>query len=511
MTTNPMPSNPEPFWRETVSLPTFPKLQQDLETDAVVVGGGITGITAAYLLAKEGVKVVLLEADVLLNGTTGHTTAKVTAQHDLIYDELLQHIGEEKTKKYYEANDQALSFIREYAGGISCDYSNQDAWIYTNENKNITKLESEYKAYVKLGIECAMEDSIPFDVPVKRAIIMKNQGQFHPLAYLADMTEKLKEMGVAIYEHTVAVDAEVLGDGAKVRTRDGFSVKAKHVLSCSHYPFYDGNGFYFTRMYAERSYVLGIKTDNPYPGGMYFSADTPSRSIRSTPMDGGDLILLGGESHKTGQGFDTKKHYEELELFGKVHLGLKETVYKWSAQDLITLDKIPYIGPVTKNKPAILAATGYRKWGMTNGTAAAMMLRDLVLERENPHQEVFCPSRFIADPSIKTFLVQNADVAGHLISGKLDFGSRKKISELREDEGALVTHQGQKAAAYKDTQGCVHLVDSTCTHLGCEVEWNSGERSWDCPCHGSRFTIDGEVMEGPADKPLEKLNPDEAQ
>ncbi|MGD7009243.1 FAD-dependent oxidoreductase [Metabacillus sp. 84] len=510
MSTKSIPSSPEPFWRESAGLPSFPKLDKNLDTDAVVVGGGITGITAAYLLAKEGVNVVLLEADGLLNGTTGHTTAKITTQHDLIYDELIQQIGEEKAKKYFAANHEALEFMRDYAAGVSCDFSNQDAYIYTAESKNATKLEKEYKAYVKLGIDCGMADSIPFDLPIKNAILIKNQAQFHPLSYLGHMTGELQKMGVEIYENTVAVDAEVFEGGAKVRTRDGFEVKAKHALSCSHFPFFDGNGFYFARMYAERSYVLGVKTRKPYPGGMYLSADNPTRSIRSTPMDGEDLILIGGDSHKTGQGFDTQKHYEALELFGKVHLGLKEAVYKWSAQDLITLDKIPYVGPVTKGKPSVLAASGYRKWGMTNGTAAAMMMRDMVLERENPYQEVFCPSRFIADPSIKTFLVQNANVAGHLIGGKLDFGSRKKIEELRNDEGALVSYKGQKAAAYKDQQGCLHLVDSTCTHLGCEVEWNRGDRSWDCPCHGSRFSTDGEVMEGPADKPLKKLQMDEA-
>ncbi|KZZ85194.1 FAD-dependent oxidoreductase [Bacillus sp. SJS] len=510
MPNQPIPSTPEPYWKESAELPSFPKLQQSLETEAVIVGGGITGITAAYLLAKEGVKVVLLEADVLLNGTTGHTTAKITTQHDLIYDELMHHIGEEKTKKYFRANDEALAFMRDYAANVSCDFSNQDAYIYTTENKNVTKLEKEYKAYVKLDADCAMADTLPFDLSIKSAIMIRNQAQFHPISYLNQMVQELQEMGAQIYEHTVAVDAEAFDGGAKVITRDGSHIKAKHAISCSHFPFYDGNGFYFTRMYAERSYVLGVKTRQPYPGGMYLSADNPTRSIRATPMNGEDLILIGGDSHKTGQGFDTEKHYESLELFGKVHLGLKETVYKWSAQDLITLDKIPYVGPVTKGKPSILAATGYRKWGMTNGTAAAMMIRDLVLEKENPYQDVFCPSRFIADPSIKTFLSQNLNVAGHLIGGKLDFGSRKKIEELRDDEGALVTHKGQKAAAYKDQQGCLHLVDSTCTHLGCEVEWNHGDRSWDCPCHGSRFSIDGDVMEGPADKPLKKLITDEA-
>ncbi len=238
---------------------------------------------------------------------------------------------------------------------------------------------------------------------------------------------------------------------------------------------------------------------------MYISADDPTRSLRYTPVNGEPLVLIGGENHKTGQGPDTMLHYLALEAFAEKTLGIEEYVYRWSAQDLITLDKVPYIGPVTADKPNILVATGYRKWGMTNGTTAAMLLTDIILKKENPYRDLFSPSRFKkADPDIKKFISFNANVAGHLLKGKLEFVP-KDPSDLQNDEGSVVMVNGKRAGAYKDPEGKLHIVDTTCTHLGCECEWNHGERTWDCPCHGSRYSYDGEVLNGPTEKPLRKI------
>lgn len=242
-----------------------------------------------------------------------------------------------------------------------------------------------------------------------------------------------------------------------------------------------------------------------YPGGMYLSADSPTRSIRYTENNGEKLLIVGGESHKTGQDENTEKHYEALRKFSEDVLAPTDIPYRWSAQDLVTLDKIPYIGPITSVHSNILVATGYRKWGMTNGIFAGMLVRDLILERENPYRDVFTPSRFKADPSLKTLVVENADVAKHLIEGKLEMPNRTP-ADLGPDEGAPVTYNGKRAGAYKDERGQLYVLDTTCTHLGCEVAWNNAERTWDCPCHGSRFSYEGEVVEGPATDPLTKLN-----
>lgn len=504
--TNHMPTSPEPYWRDSVQLPSFDRLTEDQDADVVIVGGGITGITAAYLLVKEGYQVVLLEASNILNGTTGHTTAKITAQHGLIYDEFIQHFGEDKARQYYEANMDALRFIQQTVTDhdIDCDYTEEDAYIYTNSDRYVDKIHKEAQAYHELGIDGGTVSQMPLDVQMKTAIVMKQQAQFHPLKYLAHLVQEITQAGGKIYEHTTAVDADDQDEQPTVITREGHKIKGDYVLSCSHYPFNDVRGFYFTRLTPNRSYIIGIEAQRDFPGGMYITAEEPTRSLRSVTIDGKPMVLVVGESHKTGQGVDMIQHYEALESFAEQTLGIKNFKYRWSAQDLTTLDKIPYIGPFTDRHPNLLVATGYRKWGMTGGTAAAMLMRDIVMDKDSSYKELFSPSRFQADPSLKKFLKQNADVAGHLIKGKFE-PAAKKLDDLSVDDGAVVIHQGRRIGAYKDHDRELHTVDTTCTHMGCEVEWNHGDRTWDCPCHGSRFSIKGEVIEGPAEQPLQQI------
>ncbi|PGS03504.1 FAD-dependent oxidoreductase [Bacillus pseudomycoides] len=506
MTNNSFPQFPEPYWRDSTSFPIFPKLSESIKAEVAIIGAGITGITTAYLLAKEGMKVVLIDSGNILNGTTGHTTAKITAQHDLIYDELIDHFGADQARLYYEANEKALQFIKETVrtNNIDCDFTEEDAYLYTTCNDGLRKLTKEYEAYKKLNIPCDYVESIPLPISVQGALVMKKQAQFHPLHYLKNLVEQFIEAGGTIYEQTTAIDIEK-GFYPQVITKDGHRITCGYVVSCSHFPFYDANSFFFTRMYAERSYVLAIKAKKDYPRGMYLSIDTPTRSLRYTTVNGEKIILVGGESHKTGQGINTMLHYEALHSFAEETFGIDAIPYRWSAQDLITLDKLPYIGHINENNPNIFVATGYRKWGMTTGTAAAQLLKDSITKIDNPYKELFAPSRFHADPDIKTFVSQNLDVAKHLIEGKLEFALRKP-EDLENGEGAVVRVHGKRAGAYKDNEGKLHIVDTTCTHLGCEVEWNSGDCTWDCPCHGSRFSIEGDVIEGPADKPLKRVD-----
>lgn len=502
-----MPQFPESYWLASTDFNEMPKLTEDIEVDVAVVGGGITGITNAYLLAKEGYKVALLEAGRILNGTTGHTTAKITAQHDLIYDEFINHFGEEKARLYYEATSGAKTFIEQTINDlqIECELKKEDAYIYTTNEDYVSKIENEVKAYERLGIQGGFVEDVPLPLDIRAAIVMKDQYQFHPLAYLKKLVEEFLSLGGKLYEKTTAVDV-IEGNKPTVLTRDGHRVISENVVCCTHFPFYDGltQGAYFSRMYAERSYVLAVKMDFDFPGGMYLSAADPKRSLRTATINGEEYVLLSGQKHKTGQGIPTILHYEALKQYGEEKFGLKEIAYRWSAQDLTTLDKMPYIGRLTHERSNVFVATGYRKWGMTNGTAAALLLRDLVMVKDNPYELLYSPSRFVADPSVKNFIKENVDVAKHLLEGKLEMAPRT-IDDLENDEGSAVVFNGKRAGAYKDQDGQVHIVDTTCKHMGCEVEWNHGERTWDCPCHGSRYSYTGEVVEGPAKQPLDRV------
>ncbi|MGF7048899.1 glycine/D-amino acid oxidase-like deaminating enzyme/nitrite reductase/ring-hydroxylating ferredoxin subunit [Paenibacillus sp. DS2015] len=503
-----LPRYPESLWMASSDLPTFPQLTENMTVDVSIVGAGITGITTAYLLTKQGYKVALIDAGKILAGTTGHTTAKVTAQHGLIYHELLQHFGPEKSTQYYRANQEALDSMAQLVKKlkIDCEWQTEDAYLYAESDSALDKLEKEFDAYEKLGIPGEWTNHVPIPLVIKGAIKLPNQAQFHPLSYLKRLVEEIIKAGGVIYENTI-LSKKIEKEGLLIlRTHQGdHHLKCRHIVSASHFPFSDGGGFFFSRLYAERSYVVAIKPTMPFAGGMYLSVDDPNRSLRAANQNGEQVILVGGDSHKTGQGICTYQHYEHLEAFGEKLFGIKSIPFRWSTQDLITLDKVPYIGQITSHDQDIYVATGFAKWGMTTSMVSARLISDQIQRKKNPYAELFTPSRFVADPSIKNFIVQNANVAKELVTGKISMVHRK-ADELGQDEGSVVIHNGKRAGAYKNPKGQLFLVDTTCTHLGCEVEWNEAERSWDCPCHGSRFNYDGQVMEGPAEEPLMKLN-----
>ena len=501
-----MPQFPESFWRDSVNLETYPALNQSIKADVGIVGGGITGVTAAYVLAKQNVKVALIDASQILNGTTGHTTAKITAQHGLIYDEFIQHFGTEKAGQYYQASREAGELIEQITKelAIDADLTKENAYIFTNSEDYLIQLEKEKKAYDKLGIPGELTDNIPLDIPVKSALMMENQAQFHPLKYLKVLAEKAVDNGAQIYEDTTAADVEYGGKHPSIITGNRHRITCNYIISASHFPFTDKKRFYFSRMYPERSYLIAVKSPEEFPGGMYINAESPTRSIRAAKMDGEDWWLIGGENHKTGQGKSMMEHYNALHKFAEKHISIDRFSYRWSAQDLTTIDKLPYIGLMTDSEENVFVATGFRKWGMTNGTIAAKVLSDLIIEKSSPYEDLFTPSRFHADPSLREFMKINADVAKHMIKGKLD-RPKENLDKLPRDEAAITRIKGQRAGAYRDHENKLHIVDTTCTHMGCEVEWNSGDRTWDCPCHGSRFSYTGEVIEGPAKKPLDQL------
>ncbi|MGP4075990.1 FAD-dependent oxidoreductase [Halobacillus sp. K22] len=500
-----LPERSLPLWRDQ-SFESFPALTENTEADVTVIGSGITGIMTAYLLVKKGYSVVILEAGRLVEGTTGYTTAKISSQHGLIYDHLIQTFGKEKAKLYYDANLEALQLIDQIRQEhqIDCDFAYQDAYVYSTTAESKKSIEKEAKAYQQLGIDGELTDQTELPFSVTASVKMKNQAHFNPVKFLLPLIDYLRENGTSIYEDTRAVDIKE-GKRPEVITRNGQRIRSDHVVMASHFPFKDFKGLYFARLHVDRSYTLAVKTTD-IPDGMYLNAESPKRSLRHTIDENGDrYLLIGGEGHPSGQDKNTEGNYERLRGFTEKHFNVKEVPYRWSSQDMTTLDMIPYIGPITEKHTNIHVATGFAKWGMTNGTAAAMVITDLITQNSSPYADLFNPSRFHAQEDVKNFTKENADVAKEFVKGKLNKGDQT-IDDLAPDEGSLITKDGKKAGVYKAVDGTVKVVDTTCTHMGCDLEWNNGERSWDCPCHGSRFTPDGEVIEGPATKPLKKLS-----
>lgn len=492
---------PFPYWVDSTGTTNYPSLNENISTDVVIVGGGMTGIVTAYMLLKEGLEVVILEADKIVQGTSAHTTAKITSQHGLIYDKTANSLGLDMAKQYADANENAIKMISRIVSenNIDCDFKQQSAYVYTHLDKYISKIENEAKTAASLGINAHYIEETPMPFKVKAAVRFDNQAQFHPRKYLLSLARIITDMGCEIYENTRAVDLEE-GKSCTVITDSGFKVFASNVVIASHYPFYDKRGLYFTRIYPERSYALGIIPHEKYPGGMYITAEDPGVSFRSQPYKDTEMIIVGGEHHKTGHGENTNQHYLNVLNSAKGSFGVDEVLYRWSTQDCMTMDSIPFIGHLTSQTPNIYVATGFQKWGMTSSHASAMILTDLITRGKSPWEDVYSPSRITVEASAKEFLKENADVAVNFVRGKIlpaDY-----LKDIKPGEGKIAEVDGKKVGVYCDAANQLHFVDTSCTHLGCGLEWNAAEKSWDCPCHGSRFTYEGEIVEGPALKTI---------
>lgn len=488
---------PLSYWIDSTEDTSYPQVDQDMEVDVAIIGGGITGITTAYLLKREGARVAIIDSNRIAKGTSGHTTAKITSQHSLIYDKMKKAVGEEKTRQYADANQAAIDLVENIIkeNSIDCDFTRLPAYVYTQDENYISKLESETNTASQLGISADFTDRLQLPFNVKGAMRFANQAQFHPRKYLLSLASKIEGEDCRIFENTRAVDI-LEGDPHIVVTDSGKKIRAKSVVQATRYPFYDKPGLYFTRLYPERSYLMGLKINGSFPEGMYINAESPSRTLRSQISNDIRLVLVGGEKHKTGHGKDLHDHYETIRKFALSHFDVIDIPYRWSAQDYTAMDEIPVVGHLTAGRNRIYIASGFAKWGMSNGTASAEIISDLILKGDSPWASVYDPSRFTPVASAKNFVVENADVAKNYISGKLNIPT--ETVDVAKGEAAISETGGHKVGVYRDMEGNTHFVSTTCTHIGCELKWNSAELSWDCPCHGSRFTYTGDIIEGPA-------------
>ncbi len=423
------------LWINTANKPIFEELNTDLKTDVLIIGGGIAGILCAYMLQKSGVDYILIEADRIGKGVTQNTTAKITFQHGLIYNKLIKKYGIEAARLYFEANKKALDRYWEICKNIDCDFKEKDAYVYSVSNRK--KLEDEAEAYLKIGFNAEFCDKTELPFEVTAAVRVSGQAQFHPLRFIYSIAEKLN-----IYENTKAINISP----NTVLTNRG-TINAKKTVIATHFPIINKHGLYFMKMFQHRSYVTALKNVNPV-NGMYVDENEKGMSFRSY----GDLLLLGGGGHRTGK---KGGNWQELREFAMQYFPDAKEDFFWATQDCITLDSMPYIGQYSKYTSDLYVATGFNKWGMTSSMVAAEIIKDYILEKENPFKEIFSPSRSIVHPQLA---INSAETVYNLLTP----------------------------------------TAPRCPHLGCALKYNASEHSWDCPCHGSRFAESGKLIDNPA-------------
>lgn len=493
---------PSSYWIASTEYTNYPSLNNNMDIQVAVIGGGIAGITTAYFLKESGYKVALFECDKIINSTSAHTTAKVTSQHSLIYDSLISNNGLETAESYFQANEWAVKFVKDAVSkySIDCDFIEENSYVYTQNKDLIPLLKKEKDAADKLGIVSTYENSLPLPFPVEGAVCFKNQAQFHPRKFLLHLASIIPGNGSEIFEDTEIIDID-RGNPCTLITKEKHVIKADHVVVATHFPFCDDIGFYFARMHQERSYIIAANIKETFPGGMYISAENPIRSLRSLNDTNGQLLLVGGENHPTGHGVNQEFHYNSLLKFAQNYYTVENVPYRWSAQDCMTPDDIPYIGKITGFSDNVYVASGFNKWGMSSGILSGKLIHDLITGINSPWASVFNPSRALNSKALMKLVKQDIHVGYKFFEGKL---SKMEDFSLNPGEAKVITNGLNKIGVYMDENKYYHLIDTTCTHLGCELQWNNGERTWDCPCHGSRFDIDGHIIEGPAIKPLKQ-------
>lgn len=487
------------YWEKTCSPPRFTRLSGDLEVDVAIIGGGIVGVSAARFLKDSGMTVAVLEARRVGQGVSGKATAKITSQHGILYQTLEQKFGEEPTRLYAEAQEAGLRSIVElaHAHRIDADIERKPAFVYARERGNVETVEKEVEAARRAGLPASLtrDTGLPFEVAV--AMRWDDQAQFHPLKYVSGLAATIPGGGCHVFEDSRVTD----WDPQRVATAAG-SVRARHVVMATNLPL-GQVGLYYATNYPMAEPVVAAPIGR-VPPGFYKSVEQPGHSIRTHRHDGRTYAICAGAHFKPGHPDEERRNFADLEEWLEKNFDAAAVSFRWVNEDYSSMDSAPFVGWSSSDPgDAYLVATGFGAWGFTNGTAAGMIIADLVCGRDNPWLELFDATRVKPLAGAKEFIKENSHVARHLIGGHLA-SKPKSYDALKPGEASVLEIDGDNVAAFRDEQGKLHAVSAECTHMGCLLGWNATDRTWDCPCHGSRFSLSGEVLAGPAVSPLEQ-------
>jgi glycine/D-amino acid oxidase-like deaminating enzyme/nitrite reductase/ring-hydroxylating ferredoxin subunit len=490
------------YWIASAEGTNLDPLAAETEADVAIVGGGIVGLTTALLLAESGREVLVVEADRIAAGVSGYTTAKLTAGHGLLYSHLGSSFGTDAARLYAESQLAGLAYVSDLCErhAIDCDLETRPNYVVADTDEQLEKLDAEMEASLDAGLAVRRVGDlgvVPF--PAAGALVLEDQAQFHVRKYLLALARLIVQAGGRIVERSRVT--EIRGEGPyDVRTAEGL-VRAGAVVVATHYPIVE-QGFFVTRIHPHRAYVVAAPLTGNAPEGMFINTGSPTRSVRTAPLpDGRRLVFVGGEGHRVGQEEDTTGRYAALERFMGEHFSVTETMFRWSTQDNRSVDRLPYIGRAG-DKGNLYVATGFAGWGMTNGTVAALMISDALQDKVSPWSSLYSLDRQHLAASAKSFLTENTKVAAEELKGALRSGAVKSLEEIEPGQATILSVNGSDHAVSRDSSGGLHAVSATCTHMGCTVAWNEAESTWDCPCHGSRFAVDGHVLHGPALHPL---------
>jgi glycine/D-amino acid oxidase-like deaminating enzyme/nitrite reductase/ring-hydroxylating ferredoxin subunit len=499
-----MSKETQSLWLATTPSPRFERPQGAAHYDVAVIGAGITGITACILLKERGKRVALIEKGDVAAGESGHTTAHLTEAVDARYHDLRRSFNQETARLVADASRKSIDKIEELAKrfGIDCRFERVPGYLYTEKRNRVAELKSEAVAAAEAGLAARWVNEVPLPFETRGAVLFENQAQFHPREYFLGLAQRIPGDGSAIYDQT-HVEKIDEGDPCTLETSSG-TITAGVVFTATNVPI-QGFQTLHTKDAAYRTYAIAYRVEGDDRRGLFWDTADPYHYTRWQTTSEGTFIIIGGEDHKVGQEEDTEGCFARLEQYAAQYYGLHEPQYRWSGQVLEPVDGLPSIGCNHNGK--IYVSTGYSGQGMTFGTVGAMLVTDLITGVENPWAELFKPMRAHIRGAVKDFITENVDFPKHIIEDRI--ANRdvegKSTAAVAPGEGKIIEVGGRKLACYRDDAGALHAVSPVCTHMRCDVAWNGVEKSWDCPCHGSRFDPEGKVLNGPAKVALERM------